>query len=56
MLCDDYAVYYNLKRQVQIILVRRNQPMRWTKMLEEEDECGYSAVTYWREQLAILHK
>ena len=54
MLLDDYAVYFNLKNQVQAILVRRCQQKRWTKMLDDEENCGYSVVTYWRMQLTAL--
>lgn len=54
MLSDDYAVYFNLKNQVQVILVRRGLKSKWNKMLEDEDNYYGSIVTFWRYQLDKL--
>ena len=55
MLCDDLAIYHKTKESVRAILVRRRQLAQWTKMLDDEENCGYSVVTYWRNQYAALH-
>ncbi len=56
MLFEDLAVYYKTKEQVRLILVRRRQFGQWAKMIEDEDNCDYSVVTYWTNHLAALHR